>query len=405
MNKLLFVTPIVPIEFKKSIISYCRDGKGLNVPMNVFQLSIIDGLLKNNLDTDVLSVPSLPAFPFGYKALKIPHCKGYIEQRIKCEVIPYSTFFLWKYTSIQILLYKRIINWIKDNHAHEIAILAYSENPAFISAIKHIKHLYPKIKVAIVIADMIEDAHNFLYNKNILKQIQLTIHKKEILSGINSFDYYILLTDLMKQRIQNCRKYCVVEGIYKQEIESITSNESEKKKIIFYSGALDSYVNLQEMVEAFNIVNHPDYELVICGNGPLSKYVEEVSNRNKKIRYLGVIPREEVLQWQKKSSFLINPRQPSELTKFSFPSKIIEYFASGTPVIMYKLEGIPDEYYKYCYTIKGTTIHEFSESLKRILSLPENESREIGYMAREFILKNKNSKVQVRKIIDLIFNN
>ena len=38
----------------------------------------------------------------------------------------------------------------------------------------------------------------------------------------------------------------------------------------------------------------------------------------------------------------VNPRQNNEeFTKYSFPSKTMEYLASGVPVVAYKLDGIP----------------------------------------------------------------
>lgn len=402
MKKVLLISSVIPDECKDIVMAPCVGGNGLNVPTNVFQLSIIDGLWKNNIDTEILSAPSLPAFP-RYKLLRIPYCNGKINKGVSYEVIPYNTFFLWKYASIEKILKKKIVQWIENNIEKEIAVLVYSENPAFVAAIRYVKQAYPKVKTSIIVTDMIEDADNFLANRKFLKRIQLAIHKKKIKNGINSFDYYILLTELMKQRISNCKTYCIVEGLYKERDSCSDNYSGDKEKVIFYSGALDSYVNIQELIDAYILLDQNDYELVICGGGPLSNYVKDISLKHDKIRYLGVLPREEVLKWQKKSSFLINPRQPSEITKFSFPSKIIEYFASGTPVIMYRLEGIPDEYYEYCYEIHGTTVNEIANSLQRIISIPEVQYNEIGIKAKNFIMKNKTSKKQVAKILDLIF--
>ena len=41
----------------------------------------------------------------------------------------------------------------------------------------------------------------------------------------------------------------------------------------------------------------------------------------------------------------MNPRSAdAEYTKYSFPSKTIEYLATGVPVVMNRLPGIPEEY-------------------------------------------------------------
>ena len=45
---------------------------------------------------------------------------------------------------------------------------------------------------------------------------------------------------------------------------------------------------------------------------------------------------------------LVNFRSPNEeLTKYSFPSKILEYISSGSLVLSTRLLGIPDEYFSY----------------------------------------------------------
>ena len=63
-----------------------------------------------------------------------------------------------------------------------------------------------------------------------------------------------------------------------------------------------------------------------------------------RIEFLGMLPRTDVLELQSKATILVNPRQPvGDFTKYSFPSKTIEYMASGTPLLMYKLPGIPEE--------------------------------------------------------------
>ena len=40
-------------------------------------------------------------------------------------------------------------------------------------------------------------------------------------------------------------------------------------------------------------------------------------------------------------------------SKYFFPSKMMDYLASGTPTISTKLKGIPEEYFNYCFTIEN----------------------------------------------------
>ena len=53
----------------------------------------------------------------------------------------------------------------------------------------------------------------------------------------------------------------------------------------------------------------------------------------------------------------------------------MEYFASGKPTLLYRLPGIPDEYFEYCYTVDTLGVDALSETLSCILNL-SNEKLE-----------------------------
>jgi glycosyltransferase involved in cell wall biosynthesis len=100
---------------------------------------------------------------------------------------------------------------------------------------------------------------------------------------------------------------------------------------------------------------------------------------------------------------LVNPRTPEgEFTRFSFPSKTMEYLASGVPTLLYKLPGIPEEYYKYCYTLEDVSPTALADKITEILRSDAIELQEKGKKAREFILAEKNPEVQCNKIYQLI---
>jgi len=55
-----------------------------------------------------------------------------------------------------------------------------------------------------------------------------------------------------------------------------------------------------------------------------------------------------------KADVLVNPRENNEeYTKYSFPSKNIEYLASGNPVVAYMLDGMGDCYREYIYLLEN----------------------------------------------------
>ena len=52
--------------------------------------------------------------------------------------------------------------------------------------------------------------------------------------------------------------------------------------------------------------------------------------------------------------------------QYSFPSKTMEYLASGTPSIAYKLEGIPSEYYPFIIFPESNDVESLHNSILKV---------------------------------------
>jgi glycosyltransferase involved in cell wall biosynthesis len=118
---------------------------------------------------------------------------------------------------------------------------------------------------------------------------------------------------------------------------------------------------------------------------------------------LGELPRLEVLNLQMRATVLVNPRRSDLLfTSYSFPSKTMEYLGSGTPTILNRLMGIPDEYFGYCFTPEREDEEALRQCIIKVCEMPMDELSAFGSRAREFVVKNKNPKVQAQKIYNLI---
>ena len=74
---------------------------------------------------------------------------------------------------------------------------------------------------------------------------------------------------------------------------------------------------------------------------------------------------------------------------------------SARPVIMYKLDGVPDEYDNYLNYVPDNSVDSLKQKMVESCSLPVDERNRMGQAARKFVLNEKNSEKQVKKIIDL----
>ena len=82
-----------------------------------------------------------------------------------------------------------------------------------------------------------------------------------------------------------------------------------------------------------------------------------------------------------------------EFTKYSFPSKNMEYMVSGTPILTSKLPGMPKEYYDYVYLINDNSPKGVLKSLQETLKNDRKTLHQKGAYAKNV--------VQTRRILEL----
>lgn len=219
----------------------------------------------------------------------------------------------------------------------------------------------------------------------------------------------IFLTQQMSVKYRkNCKHYSIVEGLSdfsdQKNIEikndSYNPKNIKKRRILMYAGSLHKRYGIEMLVQAFCKISKENVELHIYGKGDFEMELQKFLAINKNIRYFGVVPNNKIVLAEKEVDLLINPRtSEGEYTKYSFPSKIIEYMTSGTPVLMNMLPGIPDEYREYCYCFESETIEGYTDTLEHILSMDIKSLQIKGKKAQSFVYENKNYTSQIKKVI------
>lgn len=174
-------------------------------------------------------------------------------------------------------------------------------------------------------------------------------------------------------------------------------------KVCLYAGTLRKIYGMEMLVEGFVKSGVRDAELHIYGDGNYADELKEIAKKHSNVKYFGTLPNDVVVREELKATLLINPRPTdAEYTKYSFPSKNMEYMASGTPILTTRLPGMPKEYEDYVYFIETETAAGIAESIKNVLSISPEELHRKGEAAKEFILTQKNNRVQAEKLLKMI---
>lgn len=406
MMKILFISGCYSAEAVVQIRSKCRGGIGIQNAPNAFQWSIIKGLSENKVVFDVLSFPLLPVFPLRYKR---PFSPNRSLEYDGCKIggmYRYCTAIGIKPLSINWRLRRQVEKRLKLRPVdEETVLLLYSTNSWLTKAVIPLTQKYAKVTIAAIITDLIDDAFNYQSNNTFLKKIQIKREIKAQKESYESIDKFVLLTKAMEEKIPEAvGKNIVVEGICDRSLDdAIPQKVDNGVKSVLYTGTLQKYVGINDFVDAFSLTKNPNYRFIICGAGRSESYIKEKAENDSRIVYKGVVPRETALELQQQATIVVNPRKPTEdITRFSFPSKTIEYLSSGTPMIGYHLEGIPDEYYPHYYSPEDLSNESMAKLIDEVLAKPKEELEEKAKRALRFIKENKNAKSQVAKIIEFL---
>ena len=110
---ILFITGLYPNEYINQL-NILSNGKIQNAP-NVFQWGIVEGLYKNNIDFNVVSLPFLPAYPLNYKKVKTLNGDITFNGEKIGDMLSYCNLLGYKTHSMQTVLYKYPPNKAGEN--------------------------------------------------------------------------------------------------------------------------------------------------------------------------------------------------------------------------------------------------------------------------------------------------
>lgn len=376
-------------------------NKRVSNASNTYQWNLIEGLLSYT-NVDIINVLPVGTYPKHYKKLVLDTKKWKFKSNPNnIEIGSVNLPFIKQYTRYKKT--KKAINSAISKSEENKNIIIYS---TYLPFLKAIYKLDKKINITLVVTDLPE--YYDLSKVSYIRKIARKINNHYLYKYMTRIDSFVLLTKQMKNKLDvGERPNVVVEGISNIEpnckTNNITIRKELDKKTILYTGTLHYKFGIKTLLDSFSLINKRNYELWICGSGEAAEYIKEQTKIDNRIKFYGYVTKEEVKQLQQQATILINPRpNEGEYTKYSFPSKTIEYMASGKPVLMYKLDGIPDEYDNFLYYVEGTSIENLKDKILEVCEKSDKELNEFGAKALNFVIQNKNPRVQAGKIFNLI---
>jgi glycosyltransferase, family 1 len=397
--KVLFLGGVFDESHNEEIISKTRTY--VEYAANNFQKKIIYGFRSKNVPLDVVSIPFLGAYPTAYSDIYFAGFKNMLNDKSGYKYYNFNNIYGYRNISRYRAAKRGLREFIKYNDEQKL-IVVYTPHTPFVQAANWAKRKDPRIKVCMVVPDL-PQYMDLSENQSPIYKFLKSIDLKKFAKENEEVDSYILLTEQMAEALNvGKRPYKVVEGIYEEALGE-ASKEKDVKTIV-YTGKLNIAFGALNLVKAFHFIDNPNIRLVICGSGEAKDEIAKIAAEDSRIDFRGQVSSDIARQCILDGDILVNPRpNDSVYTKYSFPSKIIDYLATGNPVVAFELDGMPKVYRSFIYYIPENTVQSMADTIKYVINEAEDEIQKKTDNAIRYINNNLSREQVARIIIDLNF--
>jgi len=182
-----------------------------------------------------------------------------------------------------------------------------------------------------------------------------------------------------------------------------------------YIAFTGTYTNQKDgvdvLIKAFNLIHNkfPKYQLLLAGfqhsDIDSQKELIRLYKLESRVKYLGIITKEDVPDFLSNANLLVLPRPDSRQAQGGFPTKLGEYLATGIPVCATTVGEIPDYLTdgESVYFAEPGSVDSFADAMRRALSNP-SEAKRIGANGRKVAETHFNKDIQAQKLYAFLSN-
>jgi Glycosyl transferases group 1 len=393
--QVAFVGSVVPPGMAEASRAFSPAG-------NKFQLNLLRHLSgRAGARVEAFSMRPLAAWPrdgvlaFGGQRTELA--------QVPATLVPFVNVRGLKESGLAAGIYARLRRWAATRGPGPRALLVYNVfSPLAMPVLAAARAC--GVPAVAVVADLPFDLYRFRGPRGLLERAEVRAQ----LRALRRFDGLVVLTPHTARDHAPGVPWMLMEGAL-PEAEAAAApgrpapdaGSAAGERVVMYSGMLNEMNGTPLLLQAFERLREPHWRLWVYGGGPLAETVQAAARRDPRItlRAWGGVPEAEVLRRQRQAHVLVNPRPSSHrANRYSFPSKLLEYLASGTPVVSTAPDGIPAEYHPHLLLPVDETPEGMAAAIRRAAALPEAERAVRAGRARAWLLREKTWEHQAERI-------
>lgn len=382
--KVLFIGSVVPdtVEFRTPAFS--RAG-------NLAQQGLLDGMADAGAQLKLLSFQPVPAFPRSRQLTVLGRWLGGRHQQ---RTLPFLNLPYLKQISLAggiLFAGMAAIRQQRPDYLMSYNVNSFVSGPlGVLSKAFHIPYIPVVYDVDVpgsTVPDGLYQRWEYAWARRVLPRLRGAV----------------VGTALIGHNLMPGRPRVIVEGGLnwsQQQYAPGTPTQDPTFDIVF-AGALERYNGIDVMLEALQHLPS-DVRLHIAGQGALKSAVEAAAVNDPRIIYHGLLDMAGLRTLYAQGDLLINHRSDLRLdSRYVFPSKLIEYLASGLPVLSTRFRSLPDDYLPFMGVIADESSQALAQAVRDVMGEPHTAWNRAA-RGREFVIAHKAWAIQGRRILDFL---
>ncbi|MBZ5524458.1 MAG: glycosyltransferase family 4 protein [Acidobacteriia bacterium] len=349
----------------------------------------------------VVSVRPVSSFPNSRK-IWIPRTCGFLKDGTKVSLISFLNITPVKQLWIGMKTVWEIVKWAWANRSAEHRVI-YSYNltvPPGLFTLLAARISRSRAMVSLCDINIPGQTVPDTY----ANRIDFWLHHKLI----PKFDGHVAVADAIMEDFAPDKPYVRIDGgipeaLLSERFLTPQSPRDESHFTVAFAGTLHPVNGLDVLLSAFERIQGSRYRLLVAGGGMLADSVRSAAQADPRIRYLGFLSFPDVLDLYKSADLLVCMRPTKSVsTRYFFPSKLMEYLASGTPVLATCTGHVEHEYGRFCFLLREETPDALAAFIQKVANLPRHDRMAMGAAAREYMRQNKSWDGQGARIVEFI---
>jgi glycosyltransferase involved in cell wall biosynthesis len=408
--RILFIGGVIPRDIDRAPVSVIEFGSP-DYAADAYQWNLITGLERRiGSPVTLVNAPFVSAGTRRPNRIILPPFRWSHGESGEDSSVGFVNIPGLRNISREWAIKRPLREWLAAREGDaQLLVIAYSFHGPFLQQFALIKRLRPDALICLVIPDLPEhmrDQGSAGLAYRLMKRIDMRRNR----DCLRHADRFVLISAHMAGALGLEPERCmVIEGVVdtledsSDPVDAWTVVPGPTAFTIVYTGTLSRRYGLEDLVDSLVHIDREDVRMVLCGDGDARKYVERKSKEDPRIQFLGQVSRQESLKWQRRADLLVNPRRGTgEFTKYSFPSKNLEYLHAGKPVLTYPNAGIPTEYDEYLMYIPRFGPRAIAESITRVMEMPIDEREAVGRRAQAFVWRHKSVDRRIESILKFV---